>query len=156
MVDYEKIKEYTWILLVIAAIFAILSLCIPLSLKDVSNRYFWMAGFYYDTDTASFGLFSTYTWILLVVAMIIAIILLLAAVISIKLEKLNTKLIRLGILASCVLLLIVPIGYYVANALRYTDWFSAFFLQFGFVAPIIAFIIALPCVFLIKDRGIEE
>ena len=155
MVDLKKIKEYAWILLIIACIFAILSLCVPLAFNNSLNKYYWMAGFAYDLDTSQLAVnpseIALIGGIVETVIMIISILLLIGSAISIKLDKLNIKKIQFLVLISSILMLIIPIAYFGVGAVSYDDWSTVYVMQFGFVAPIIAFIIALPCIFLIKD-----
>lgn len=155
MVDLKKIKEYTWLLLIITAVFAILSLCVPLSFNNSLNKYYWMAGFSYDLDTSVLAVnpseIALIGGIVETVIMVICILLLIGSALSIKLDKLNTKKIQLLVLVSSILMLIIPIAYFAVGAALYSNWNTAYVMQFGFVAPIIAFIIALPCIYLVKD-----
>lgn len=155
MVDLKKIKEYTWILLVIAAVFAIISLCLPLSFNTFKNRYYWMAGFLFDLDTSEIlanpSDIALIGGIVETLIMIICILILIGSAISIKFDKLSEKKIQLLVLISSILMLIISIAYFAVGAVSYDDWNAVYVMQFGFIAPIIAFIIALPCIILIKD-----
>ena len=153
MVNLTKIKEYAWILPIIASFFAILSLCIPLSYNPLKNRIYWMTLLLYDFDTSEFLINPTELalvgGIIETIIVIISISLLIISSLSIKLEKMKTIIIQLLILVSCILLIFIPIAHYSVAAIYFSDW-NIYIMLFGFIAPIIAAIIALPSIYLIS------